>query len=115
MRGHRHPAHEVAGWSALFLPTPLPSNETQLLHVRTTALDDKTQHDDKKRAGDDPDDHCIVHSESPFSQLLRKFLNESAMSNIAGPKVTRNRHGKINNTNGKISLMVVLAAISSTA
>jgi hypothetical protein len=33
----------------------------------------------------------------------------------AGPRVTRKRHGKINNTSGKINLMVVFAANYSTS
>ena len=46
--------------------------------------------------------------------LVKRFLNASAMTIAAGPRVTRNKQGKINNTRGKMSLTVVFAAISST-
>jgi hypothetical protein len=42
------------------------------------------------------------------------FLNDSDIMMAAGPKVTRNRQGRKNNTSGKISLIVVLAGVSST-
>jgi hypothetical protein len=43
-----------------------------LLDLRAAALDQDNQHDDEKHAGNNPDNHGLVHIESPFS-LDNKF------------------------------------------
>jgi hypothetical protein len=86
-----------------------------LANAGATTLDQEAQHDDEQSAGDDPGKQNIVHIMSPFSQWVRKFLNDSIIRITAGPRVTRNRQGKIKSTSGKMSLIVVFAAISSTA
>jgi len=53
-------------------------------------------------------------SDSSFPHWL-SVLNESMIMMNAGPKTTRKSDGKINKASGKISLIVVFAAASSTA
>ena len=100
--GARHCANEV-----------LPIIKRGLLNALATTLDQKKHHNDEERAGDYPDNCCIGHVHPPFHYLL-SCVKDSVMMMIAGPSVTRKREGKMKNTRGKINLMVVFAACSST-
>ena len=88
--------------------------KAELVDLGAAALDQNNQHDGEQNAGYDTDESNAVHLRSSFHLLLNKDLNDSIMMMAAGPRVTRNSEGKMKSTSGKISLMVVLAAISST-
>jgi len=90
------------------------SAQTALVDARATALHKDAENDDKQHAGDNPDNRDTVHTDPPFLNYLKSCLNESIMMMIAGPSVTRNSEGKMKRTSGKISLIVVFAAASST-
>ena len=57
---------------------------------------------------------CSVQFELSLPQRLNVFVNASTIMMAAGPRTTTKSAGKMKNTSGKISLMVVLAAASST-
>jgi hypothetical protein len=106
----------MRGWTSRPCRLPCatrPSIQPQLLYPRATALNQNDQHDDKKHAGDNPDNRDTIHFNSPFIQWLNNVLNDSDIRIIAGPRVTRKSEGKINSTSGKISLTDSFAAFSS--
>jgi len=91
------------------------SAQTALADARAAALHKNAENDREQNAGDDANDLSAVHTDPPFRcYALNRFLNESIMMMTAGPSVTRNSDGKMKKTSGKMSLMVVLAACSST-
>jgi hypothetical protein len=88
-------------------------NHCRLANSRATAIDQKQQHDDKEYTGNDPNNSDIVHVNSPYF-WIKYFWKDSDIMMSAGPSVTRKREGKIKKTSGKISLILVFAACSST-
>jgi hypothetical protein len=49
----------------------------RLLHARATPLNQDNQHDDKKHAGNNPDDRGLIHFDSlPSFKWLRTLLSE---------------------------------------
>jgi hypothetical protein len=91
----------------------LVCTRNRLLDHRAPALDKYPQHDRKKDTGNNLNHRGAVHKASLLTQW-KNVLNDSIMMMTDGPRTTRNNAGKMKNTNGKISLMVVFAAASST-
>ena len=50
----------------VFRPSPILARLLRLLHSSATALDQDDQHDHKEYAGDNPDERCTIHCDSPF-------------------------------------------------
>ncbi len=89
---------------------------SELLDPCAATLNKQNQHDDKQSPSHYSNNCRTVHLYSSFPQWPPlSNLNESIIEITAGPRATRNSDGKMKNTSGKISLMVVLAAASSTA
>ena len=88
--------------------------QSVLLDPCAAPLNQNDQDDDKKHAADNPDNHGTVHIDSSFLQLPNDDLNDSMIMMTAGPITTTKSAGKMKRTSGKISLMVLFAAISST-
>src|SRR5271165_130669 len=84
-----------------------------LADTRAAALHEQAEHHDEKRASGNPDQSGGIHGFLLSFYLLKNSLNCSEITMIAGPRVTRNKVGKIKKTRGKISLTVVFAACSS--
>jgi len=87
---------------------------SRLADFRAAALNQNAKHNGKQNATHNTDNRYAVHTDPPFLSYCINDLNDSIMMMAAGPRVTRNSEGKMKSTSGKISLMVVLAAISST-
>ena len=81
---------------------------------RASVLDKKGRHYNKQKPPDDLNRRCTVQFKLSPPQWVNVFVNASTIMMAAGPRTTTKSAGKIKNTSGKISLMVVLAAASST-
>jgi len=115
---HEIPLSELLA-SLCFLPEPKmpPIGGKQIgarFLARAPRLDEKGRHYNKENARDDLIRRCTVQLELSLPQWLNVVVNASNIMMAAGPRTTTKSAGKMKNTSGKISLMVVLAAASST-
>lgn len=96
------------------IPSLVCAAAKNLVALRAAALNEYEQYDDANNASHYSNDVYSVHCNPPFPQCLKNLLKDSAMIMIAGPRVTRNKDGKMKRTSGKTSLTLVFAACSST-
>jgi hypothetical protein len=86
----------------------------ELPHPRTAELNRHDQNPDKLCASGNLDKRGAVHIDPSFPQWANVVENASIIRMTAGPRTTRKSAGKMKSTSGKISLIVVFAAASST-
>lgn len=86
-----------------------------LLDPFAPSLNQDHQQNDADDTRDNSNQTDVIHFFIPFiPELIQKYCLKASPIKIAdGPMVTRKIDGKINNTSGKTSLTVVLAACSS--
>jgi hypothetical protein len=51
-----------------------PGGASALPNFGAAALDEDAEHNDKQHGGDNPDNCCLVHIESPFSKISESWL-----------------------------------------
>lgn len=88
--------------------------QVTLLCPRSAALNQHDQNHDEQYASDNLNKCGASHIDPSFPQWPNVDEKDSIIKMAAGPRTTRKSDGKIKNTSGKINLIVVFAAASST-
>lgn len=60
------------------IPPPDTAGQVLLFHPRSATLNENKQQDDRDNSRDYPDDHCVVHVNTPFllRQLVQTFQHD---------------------------------------